>query len=329
MHFGMTGECSLCLWYRVSHIRIGWLHIKEKQTSYTNLYNRTKAEERDMWPPKFWKFHLLTDDPDIEIAFTDPRRFGRVRLIDCAGSEIRTLPPLSDNGPDPVVDPQVFTYEYLLEKTRSRHVPIKALLLDQAMISGIGNWVGDEVLYQARLHPEQYCDEFSEKEIKKLYEAVRHVCQTAVDKLADSDEFPSDWLFRYRWGKGAANSTKALPNGEKLAFMTVGGRTSCFAPRLQKKTGHVAAGAKEVPIGATDKPTEVQSKRKAKQTTSGEPSNNAEEAKQPPRKRNKRSEAYQTSNEQPLKSPQGKASSISGSATGGRRRSGRLSAKAA
>ncbi|KAL1903362.1 hypothetical protein Sste5346_000648 [Sporothrix stenoceras] len=231
MHFGMTG----------------WMHIRGMRTGYTNYYNKLKPEEADAWPPKYWKFQLETDsNPKVEVAFTDPRRFGRVRLVDCPGASIRKHSPLVENGPDPVVDADTtFTEAYFLSTLHKRHVPIKALLLDQAFISGIGNWVGDEVLFNARLHPEQYCDEFSDAQMKTLYKSIRYVCKTAVDLLGDSDRFPADWLFQHRWGKGSKGSVAQLPNGEKLAFLTVGGRTSCFAPALQKKSGNVAPGIKE------------------------------------------------------------------------------------
>lgn len=229
----------------MTHPALGWIHIKGEKTAYTNYEKKMKDDELEQWPPKFWKFHVSTaGDAPVEVAFTDARRFGRVRLVDCLGDDIRKHSPLVENGPDPVVDKDIFTHNYLRKKMKSRHVPIKALLLDQTTISGIGNWVADETLYQSRLHPEQYCDEFGDDEIKKLYEAIRDVCQTAVDKLADSDEFPDHWLFKYRWGKGAKGATSKLPNGEKLAFITVGGRTSCYAPGLQKKTGNVVPGAK-------------------------------------------------------------------------------------
>ncbi|KAG8423821.1 hypothetical protein J3458_000676 [Metarhizium acridum] len=233
MHFGMTG----------------WVHIRGEQTAYTNYYKKTKDSELKNWPPKFWKFQIKTEGkPEVEVAFTDARRFGRVRLVDCPGADIRKYTPLKENGPDPVIDTDRFTEEYLRGKMQARHVPVKALLLDQAMISGIGNWVADETLYQAKLHPEQYSDSFSDAEIKKLYECIRYVCQTAVDKLGDSDQFPEHWLFNHRWGKGGKGSSSKLPNGEKLAFITVGGRTSCYAPEVQKKTGQVVPGAKAQPI---------------------------------------------------------------------------------
>ncbi|KAK1970748.1 formamidopyrimidine-DNA glycosylase domain-containing protein [Colletotrichum sublineola] len=237
MHLGMTG----------------WIHIKGDRTAYTNYYKKMKDGEADVWPPKYWKFQLETDDnPPVAAAFTDPRRFGRVRLVDCPGADIRKHSPLKENGPDPVVDADIFTEAYLAGKMRARHVPVKALLLDQSHISGIGNWVADEVLYQARLHPEQYCDSFDKSEVARLYEAVRYVCQTAVDKLGDSDEFPADWLFNYRWGKGSKGAASALPNGEKIAFITVGGRTSCYAPARQRNTGQVVASAKEEPVSGDE-----------------------------------------------------------------------------
>ncbi|GAB0131712.1 hypothetical protein EsDP_00000173 [Epichloe bromicola] len=233
MHFGMTG----------------WVHIKGEKTAYTNFYKKLKESDLAQWPPKFWKFRLTTDDkPPVEVAFTDARRFGRVRLVDCSGVDIRKYSPLVENGPDPVIDTDRFTEDYLRSKMKNRHVPVKALLLDQVMISGIGNWVADETLYHAKLHPEQYSDSLSDAEIKKLYEAIRYVCQTAVDKLGDSDEFPGHWLFNYRWGKGDKGAATKLPNGVKLSFITVGGRTSCFAPGVQKKTGQVVPGAKAEPL---------------------------------------------------------------------------------
>lgn len=229
MHLGMTG----------------WIHVQGDRTAYTNYYKKMKPDEHEAWPPKYCKFQLETEGKSpVRVAFTDPRRFGRIRLVDCPGDQIRQNSPLVENGPDPVVDKDVFTEAFLRDKMRKRHIPIKALILDQAVISGVGNWVADESLYHARLHPEQYCDEFSDQEIKRLHEAIRYVCQTAIDLLGDSDQFPDHWLFNYRWGKGKKEAS-ALPNGEKLAFITVGGRTSCYAPAVQKKTGHVAPGIKE------------------------------------------------------------------------------------
>lgn len=123
MHFGMTG----------------WLKIKNEETYY---YKNKKGEEEE-WPPKYWKFMLETkEEPKTEAAFVDFRRFSRIRLLDCEAGDIRNVSPLKENGPDPVVDKDVLTEEWFVKKCRAKKIPIKALLLDQANISGIGNWVG-------------------------------------------------------------------------------------------------------------------------------------------------------------------------------------------
>jgi formamidopyrimidine-DNA glycosylase len=102
----------------------------------------------------------------------------------------------------------------------------------------------DEVLYHAKLHPEQYSDTFSTTQLKQLHTSIMHVCQTAVDALGDSSKFPDEWLFNHRWGKGKKDAPTTLPNGEKITFLKVGGRTSCVVPGVQKKTGAVAGDLK-------------------------------------------------------------------------------------
>ncbi|RAL12458.1 putative formamidopyrimidine-DNA glycosylase [Aspergillus homomorphus CBS 101889] len=239
MHFGMAG----------------WLKIRDADTYY---YRTDKPEDKE-WPPKYWKFLLETDgNPMTEAAFVDARRLARVRLVDCPADEIRKYSPLKENGPDPVADKDTVTEEWLAKKLRSKKVPIKALLLDQANISGIGNWMGDEILYHAKIHPEQYSNTLNDDQIKELHSAMHYVCSTSVELLADSDKFPENWLFKHRWSKGKKNVPSVLPNGEKITFLTVGGRTSAVVPSVQKKTGPVA---KEVDSDSGSGP-KTNSKRK-------------------------------------------------------------------
>jgi DNA-formamidopyrimidine glycosylase len=225
MHFGMAG----------------WMKFSNDESAY---YRPAKSEEAE-WPPRFWKFVLqLKEDPKTEVAFVDGRRLGRIRLVDAKAEDMRNTTPLKENGPDPVIDKDILTVEWLTKKLRSKKVPVKALLLDQANISGIGNWVGDEIMYQARLHPEQYSNTFSDEQIKRLHEAMMYVCDTAVENLAESDKFPTDWLMKHRWSKGKKEPSK-LPNGEKITFLKVGGRTSAIVPSVQKKTAAVAGDVSE------------------------------------------------------------------------------------
>ncbi|KAH8697550.1 Formamidopyrimidine-DNA glycosylase N-terminal domain-containing protein [Talaromyces proteolyticus] len=243
MHFGMAG----------------WLKIKNADTYY---YRVTKPEDQE-WPPKYWKFLLETDEtPKTEAAFVDFRRLSRIRLVDCPADDIRQYTPLKENGPDPLADKNIFTAEWLVDKVKSKKVPIKAMLLDQANISGIGNWMGDEVLYHAKIHPEQYSNTLSNEQIIQLHKSIEYVCTASVDVLADSEKFPEDWLFKHRWGKGKKNQASVLPNGDKIVFLTVGGRTSAVVPAVQKKTGPVAKDITEEDQLDTKKEASTNGKRK-------------------------------------------------------------------
>jgi len=107
------------------------------------------------------------------------------------------------------------------------------------------NQYRDEILYHAKVHPEQYSDTLSSDQMKQLRTSILHICQTAVDLLGDASKFPDEWLFNHRWGKGKKDAPTRLPNGAKITHVTVGGRTSCVVPSVQKKTGAVAGDVKE------------------------------------------------------------------------------------
>lgn len=117
-----------------------------------------------------------------------------------------------------------------------RSCPIKALLLDQSFSAGVGNWVADEILYNARVHPEQRSNTLTDEQLIALHYQTSNVCETAVSVDADDSKFPENWLFKHRWGKGkkAAHNLK-LPTGElaTIKWITVGGRTSAFVVELQ------------------------------------------------------------------------------------------------
>ena len=136
---------------------------------------------------------------------------------------------------------------------------------------GIGNWVADEVLYQARLHPEQYSNTFTSEQVQRLHDSIMSICTTACETLADSAQFPETWLMKYRWDKGKKGAdANVLPNGEKIVHLKVGGRTSAIVPSVQKKTAAVAGdvdGHEEE--GAESKPAKGR-KRKVKSEDEGE-----------------------------------------------------------
>ena len=111
-----------------------------------------------------------------------------------------------------------------------RKAPIKAILLDQGLFAGVGNWIADETLYHARISPKRSADSLKPKEVERLREALRMVMETAVDAGADSDKYPADWIFSSRWGGKRGRSEI---DGKKIVRETVGGRTTAWVPGWQ------------------------------------------------------------------------------------------------
>jgi len=179
---------------------------------------------RDGARPRFWKIELVADD-GARVAMTDPRRLGRIRLRD----EPLAEPPLAGLGKDALDElPPPRALGALLGR---RGAPVKAALLDQSLLAGVGNWIADEVLYQAGVDPRRPASSLREDEVRRLREALARVVRRAVDDGADDARFPRTWLFHRRWGKKKDARTA---RGERIVHITVGGRTTAFVPDRQR-----------------------------------------------------------------------------------------------
>lgn len=180
---------------------------------------------KDQWPPRFMKLRLVLDDGG-ELVMTNARRLGRIRLRADPWSE----PPLSELGFDPYTGlPRLSEFRARLA---GRAVAVKGLLLDQSFAAGVGNWLADEILFQARLDPRQSAAHLSEQEVRRLYQKMKCVVAKAVSVDADKARFPRTWLFHHRWGKRA----KARVAGHAVEHITVAGRTTAWVPALQRRT---------------------------------------------------------------------------------------------
>ncbi|XP_057464386.1 formamidopyrimidine-DNA glycosylase isoform X2 [Actinidia eriantha] len=194
-------------------------------------YKRSAVNDTDEWPSKYSKIFIELDD-GLELSFTDKRRFAKVRLLKNPAS----APPISELGPDALLEPM--TIDELINSLSKKKIGIKALLLDQSFISGIGNWIADEVLYQARIHPLQIASSLSKESCIELHKCIKEVIQYAVEVDADCSRFPLEWLFHFRWGRRPGQV-----NGKKIEFIAAGGRTTAYVPELQKLIGSQAAKA--------------------------------------------------------------------------------------
>ena len=211
------------------------------------MYKEFKVHDEE-WPPRFTKLEL-TFSSGTRLAFCDPRRLGRLRLRSAPESQ----EPISALAPDPLLSPiTAGTAKAALKRTGKT---IKALLLDQsALVSGVGNWVADEILFQSGIHPEAPCNTLSDRQAECMHKSLLHIVTSAVAANAESSSFPDDWLFHYRWGKGSKGGGGPVPGpkGGAISFITVGGRTSAVVLSQQKK-GELKGGAtKAAEGGATE-----------------------------------------------------------------------------
>lgn len=216
LHFGMTGNIEIRRPSRKKSLQSGWGGVTLWQARRPDFSK----------PPRFCRL-LLTLADGTQVAMTDPRKFGRIRLSD----DPAMSPSIRRLGIDPLKE--AFPVGALREKLQRRKAPIKAVLLDQKTFAGVGNWIADEVLYQAGLDPHRLAHTLSPKEVGKLHRKLLSVLRTSVRLEADYDLYPKSWLFHYRWGK---EKNAQDHRGRAILHETIGGRTSAWVPEVQYRT---------------------------------------------------------------------------------------------
>jgi formamidopyrimidine-DNA glycosylase len=175
------------------------------------------------WPPRFTRLLLEFDDGGA-LAIADGRRLGRIRLR----RDPATEPPLMGLGFDALRGlPPPARFRAM---ARARVAPVKALLLDQSFAAGVGNWIADEVLYQARIAPRRPVRSLTDAELDRLRARLRVVVGTAVRLGADGDRFPRTWLFHRRWDRRPGITVR----GDPIRWETIAGRTTAWVPTVQR-----------------------------------------------------------------------------------------------
>ena len=174
--------------------------------------------------PRFTKIRWDFDTGQ-SLCYACIRRIGRIRLLTDPLNEA----PFNKLGKDPFIDaPPVAWYQDVLSSSKR---PIKSLLLEQKFFAGVGNWLADEVLYQARIAPQRSDCVLTPAEVSRVRSRLHAIVNKAVAVEADERRFPRTWLFHTRWGKSKDARTA---NGEAITFDTIGGRTTAWVPSRQK-----------------------------------------------------------------------------------------------
>ncbi len=174
-------------------------------------------------------------DNGLQLRYRDPRRFGRLLL----GTEVSLLAAkkMPRLGPEPI-DP-AFAAEELYRRLRKRRTAIKAFLLDQASVAGVGNIYADESLHRARLRPDRLAGSLSRKSAQRLHESLRDSLLVAIANRGSSVD-----TYRDAWGEIGGQQEKLLVYGRAgepcftcgrpLALIRIAGRSTVFCRRCQR-----------------------------------------------------------------------------------------------
>jgi formamidopyrimidine-DNA glycosylase len=107
---------------------------------------------------------------------------------------------------------------------------VKAILLNQKLIAGIGNLYADEILFRLCMHPATAAASFSDKDLRRLFRTTRYVLEKAIALKTDFNRLPKSWLLTHRGKRGRCPRC-----GRALKSATIGGRTSWFCAHCQKR----------------------------------------------------------------------------------------------
>jgi formamidopyrimidine-DNA glycosylase len=169
-------------------------------------------------------------DDGRELRYTDIRRFGRMLLVPESG--------LADFNERLGKEPLEISAEEFCRYFGSRRARVKALLLDQRVLRGIGNIYADESLFRARLHPARIAENLSRKQLLALHRTVRQVLEEAirfrgssVSDYVDSEGNRGKFQLRHRVYQ--RDGKPCFRCKAKIRRVIVAGRSSHFCPRCQ------------------------------------------------------------------------------------------------
>lgn len=223
IHLGMTGQVTY------------WDHTKEDQNEFVVLPHTGLQKAAGQHAPDkhtHLLFHLKGGD---RIQYRDIRQFGYVRLF--APGEIEKFKSISRLGLEPL--DRAFTFAAFKKAMAGRRGALKAMLLSQSPIAGLGNIYVDEALFRAGLHPRRKAETLKEPQLKALFKAIPAVLRQGL-------KFGGTTLMDYRDAMGGKGSNqerlKAYGRagepcarcGRALKKILVSQRSTVFCPACQR-----------------------------------------------------------------------------------------------
>ena len=239
-HFKMTGH-YLLMPDEDSFVPYTSVLISKKESAVADPHLRQgrklPAKEAFKFYQKNWDrfIHVMFRLKTADLLYSDIRKFGWFKLVETA--KLSLVPEIAELGPEPFSEE--FTFEYLKKQFAKTNRKVKQVLMDQTEISGIGNIYADEILWEAKVHPEAPANKLSVWQIQAIYDAVKPVLEKGLKYVGSS-------IGEYRridnsFGKTQeyfnAYGREGLPckrDGEILKKIKVGQRSAVFCPKEQK-----------------------------------------------------------------------------------------------
>lgn len=233
----LTGRTVGALARRAKYI-LARLDSGETLLVHLGMSGRMLLDPPENLPPHT---HVLIEtEAGRRIGFVDPRRFGSLDLF--ASAEEPTHPRLRDLGPEPLS--AGFDAEKLSAALAGRHTPIKAALLDQRVVAGLGNIYVSEALFRARISPRRAAHTVPGARAARLVPEIRAVLAEAIaaggsslrDHVQPSGElgyFQHAWKVYGREGE-PCEACPGPPACRGIAQIVQAGRSSFYCPRLQR-----------------------------------------------------------------------------------------------
>lgn len=167
---------------------------------------------------------LISFDNDAHLAYVLPRKLGRIALADTRQDFIAE----KQLGPDALaVDRDSFR-----QLAASHHGGVKAWLMNQSILAGIGNVYSDEILFQAGIHPLCKMEQLTPSHLDRLHNATTEVLSAAIDAEADPQKMPASFLLPRRRRGGRCPRC-----GGKVERLRAAGRSAWICPGCQQCPG--------------------------------------------------------------------------------------------
>lgn len=178
---------------------------------------------------------IITFQDNTDLRYHDTRKFGRMNLIE--KEALKTNKAIKKQGFEP--GEKELTSEYLLEKFKNKNIAIKTLLLDQTIISGLGNIYANEVLFASKINPFKKGKNITKKEAENIVESSAKIIKKAMElggttiksytsSLGVTGRFQQELMVHKKEGE----TCKIC--GTKIRNEKINGRSTYYCPRCQK-----------------------------------------------------------------------------------------------